>query len=220
MDQFLKKCEDSVLAGDADTAFALASEAIGGEIDILQVIESGFVSGIREVGRLWEEGEYFLPELVMGAEAVKKALSVLEPALAGQELSREVRGVGVIGTVQGDIHDIGKTLVGTMLSASGFEVYDLGTDVSPARFISEAEAREADFIGASALLTTTMPGQRALIEMLAQKGCREDFLVVVGGAPCSEDWAESIGAAGYATDAVAAVELIGRLLDGKGGRTP
>jgi corrinoid protein of di/trimethylamine methyltransferase len=214
MEDFLERCQRAVLEGDADLAYSLASEAAEQDMEILEVIENGFVRGVREVGRLWEEGSYFLPELVMGAEAVKKALSVLEPLLSERQISRGSRGIGVIGTVEGDIHDIGKTLVGTMLSASGFEIHDLGTDVSPDRFISEARTRGADFIGASALLTTTMQMQRSLIEALEQRGERKRYRVVLGGAPCSAEWAESIGADGYAKDAVSAVELVDRLLRG------
>ena len=215
MNDFLENCQSAVLKGDAEGALSLANTAVEEGMDILEVIDEGFVRGIREVGRLWDEGEYFLPELVMGAEAVKKALSVLEPVLAGRKMSREVRGVGVMGTVQGDIHDIGKTLVSTILSASGYSVFDLGTDVPPEKFILEAEARGADFIGASALLTTTMQAQKELVDLLCQRGEREKYLVIVGGAPCSSEWAEASGADGYARDAVAAVELVERLLAGK-----
>ncbi len=215
MKDFLNNCREAVLEGNAERALSLANSAVEEGMDILEVIDEGFVRGIKEVGKLWERGEYFLPELVMGAEAVKRALSVLEPVLAGRKMSREVKGVGVIGTVEGDIHDIGKTLVSTMLSASGFGVYDLGTDVPPERFISEAEARGADFIGASALLTTTMQVQRELVELLSERGQREKYLVIVGGAPCSAEWAETVGADGYARDAVAAVELAEKLLSGK-----
>jgi len=217
MREFLEKCRESVLEGDSDRAFSLASRAVDENMEILKVVDEGFVRGIREVGRLWEEGEYFLPELVMGAEAVKKALSVLEPVLASRQMSRDVKGRGVIGTVEGDIHDIGKTLVGTMLSASGFEIRDLGTDVPPGRFIDEAERMNADFIGASALLTTTMQMQKELIEVLSELGKREKYRVILGGAPCSADWAESVGADGYARDAVAAVDLVDRLLNNQGG---
>ena len=215
MNDFLENCQNAVLKGDADRALSLSHTAVEEEMDILEVIDEGFVRGIREVGKLWEEGEYFLPELVMGAEAVKKALAVLEPVLAGHKMSREVKGVGVIGTVEGDIHDIGKTLVSTMLSASGFRVYDLGTDVPPEKFINEAESRGAHFIGASALLTTTMQAQRELVELLSERGEREKYLVIVGGAPCSAEWAETVGADGYARDAVAAVDLVEKLLSGK-----
>jgi corrinoid protein of di/trimethylamine methyltransferase len=215
MEDFLKECEQAVLEGDAERAAELASRVVEGEGDIMEAIEEGFVPGIREVGRLWSEGKYFLPELVMGAEAVKKALSILEPALAAGKMARKTRGIGILGTVEGDIHDIGKTLVSTMLSARGYEVHDLGTDVPAGRFVEEAQERGADFIGASALLTTTMTAQKGIIELLESRGEREKCLVIVGGAPCSGDWAESIGADGYAADAVSAVALLERLL-GKG----
>lgn len=212
MDDFLSKCHDAVVSGDSEAAEMLAQEAIGNEAPLLDVIEEGFVKGIREVGRLWEEGTYFLPELVMGAEAVKKAMSILNPALAARQVERTAKGVIVIGTVQGDIHDIGKTLVATMLSASGFEVHDLGTDITPERFVEEAEAKNADIIGASALLTTTMRVQERIVLELEERGSRKSVMFIVGGAPCSLSWAEEIGADGYARDAVTAVGLAEKLV--------
>jgi corrinoid protein of di/trimethylamine methyltransferase len=177
---------------------------------LLEVIEDGFASGIREVGRLWEEGELFLPELVIGAEAMKSAMAVLQPALEKEQKHRERLGRVVIGTIEGDIHDIGKTLVATMLAANGFEITDLGADVPVGRFVEEAERTKADWIAISALLTTTMPGQKKVIEELEAKNIRGDIRVMVGGAPCNEEWAEEIGADGYAGDAVSAVSLARR----------
>jgi corrinoid protein of di/trimethylamine methyltransferase len=206
MEDFLKKCAEAIVAGDSDGAEKLAGEAVGGGMPPLEVIENGFVKGIREVGRLWEEGEMFLPELVMGAEAMKKAMTVLQPLLEKGE-ARETLGRVVIGTIEGDIHDIGKTLVATMLSANGFAVTDLGADVPVARFIDEAAEKEADCIAISALLTTTMNGQKRVIEELAKRSMREKVKVMVGGAPCSEAWADEVGADGYAGDAVSAVAL-------------
>jgi corrinoid protein of di/trimethylamine methyltransferase len=176
------------------------------------VIESGFVVGIREVGRLWEEGELFLPELVMGAEAMKGAMGILEPALQGTGGEHGTAGHVVIGTIEGDIHDIGKTLVATMLSANGFEITDLGADVPVSRFVEEAEAKNADCIAISALLTTTMHGQKRVVDELKSRSARGRFKVIVGGAPCSESWAEQIEADGYAGDAVAAVALVRNLV--------
>ncbi len=218
MKEFLAKCEKAVLSGDRDSALELAEEAVRGRMCLLDVVEEGFVKGIREVGRLWEEGTYFLPELVMGAEAVKRALSVINPALSGERQTMTSKGVVVIGTVEGDIHDIGKTLVATMLSASGYEVVDIGADRAPGDFAGRAEERGADFIAASALLTTTMRSQEGIIEELEKRNIRERFKVIVGGAPCSREWAEEIGADGYARSAVSAVDLVERLITdgGKG----
>lgn len=212
MESFLKDCAASVVEGDGDRAEALAGEAVDKKLPALDVIEGGFAKGIREVGRKWEEGLLFLPELVMGAEAMKRAMAVLQPALgAGGAAARESAGHVVIGTIEGDIHDIGKTLVATMLSANGFEVTDLGADVPVGRFVDEAEKREAGYIAVSALLTTTMSGQKRVVEELEKRSMKGRVKVMVGGAPCSEVWAGEIGADGYAGDAVAAVNLAKRL---------
>jgi len=216
VEEFLSKCERAVLAGDRASAVELAEEAIRSGMSLLDVVEGGFVRGIREVGRLWEEGTYFLPELVMGAEAVKGALSLINPALSGQRETMSSKGTVVIGTVQGDIHDIGKTLVATMLSAAGYRVVDIGTDRAPAEFVDRALEEEADVIAASALLTTTMISQRGIIEELGKRDVRDRFRVIVGGAPCSRIWAGEIGADGYANSAVSAVDLAGSLIRGGG----
>jgi corrinoid protein of di/trimethylamine methyltransferase len=206
MKEHLEQCMQSIVDGDSQKAAELAKLSLDKGYPVLEVIENGFARGIREVGRLWEEGELFLPELVIGAEAMKKAMEVLQPALeAGQAAER--LGRVVIGTIEGDIHDIGKTLVATMLSANGFEVNDLGADVPVKRFVDEAEKSGADWIAISALLTTTMPGQKRVIDELASRSLRGKIRVMVGGAPCSKEWAAEIGADGYAGDAVAAVAL-------------
>lgn len=205
MSEHLEKCRQAIIDGDAEKSAELARLTLDEGMEVLEVIEKGFVEGIREVGRLWEEGELFLPELVIGADAMKKAMEILQPALEGGE-SREKLGHVVIGTIEGDIHDIGKTLVATMLAANGFEVTDLGADVPVAKFVETAAEKKADWIAISALLTTTMPGQKKVIEMLSAKSV-EGVRVMVGGAPCSREWAAQIGADGYAGDAVAAVAL-------------
>jgi corrinoid protein of di/trimethylamine methyltransferase len=207
MKEHLENCRQAVIDGDADKSEELARLTLERKMDPLEVIEGGFVAGIREVGRLWEEGELFLPELVIGADAMKRAMEVLQPALEGGGGVKESLGHVVIGTIEGDIHDIGKTLVATMLSANGFEVTDLGADVPAARFVDTAREKGADWIAVSALLTTTMPGQKKVIEQLVASSLRGDVKVMVGGAPCSEEWAAQIGADGYAGDAVAAVAL-------------
>ena len=213
MEKFYSECADAVLKGDEELAEQLASKALEQGLPVLDVIENGFVRGIREVGRLWEEGELFLPELVMGAEAMKRAMAVLQPELLkGQEKKLNEAGRIVIGTIHGDIHDIGKTLVATMLSANGFEVKDLGADVPVERFVEEALKVEADCIAISALLTTTMPGQKSVVEELKKRSLRERVRVMVGGAPCSAEWAEEIDADGYAPDAVSAVSLAKELV--------
>ncbi|MBN2070816.1 MAG: corrinoid protein [Candidatus Krumholzibacteriota bacterium] len=209
----LEECRKAVLEGDQDKAAELAAATLKEGLPLLEVIEEGFVKGIREVGRLWEEGTLFLPELVMGAEAMKKAMEVLQPALEASSEKQQKAGHVVIGTIEGDIHDIGKTLVATMLAANGFEITDLGADVPALAFVDEAEKKNADCIAVSALLTTTMPGQKDVILELENRSMRKKVRVMVGGAPCDEKWAEQIGADGYAGDAVAAVSLLKKLLD-------
>ncbi|RKZ07394.1 dimethylamine corrinoid protein 3 [bacterium] len=211
MNDLYEECAKAIIDLDGDRAEELARRSIDEERPVLETIEKGFVRGIREVGRLWEEGEIFLPELVVGAEAMKRAMAVLEPRIAaGKKELADTHRV-VIGTIQGDIHDIGKTLVATMLSANGFEVHDLGADVPIGRFVEEAIASNADFIAISALLTTTMPGQKRVVEEIEKRAMRDKVRVVVGGAPCSSEWAAEIGADGYAGDAVSAVNLVKQL---------
>lgn len=199
--------QKAIVDGDGAAAGRLAAEAARTGLDLLEVIEKGYVPGLAKVGELWEQGEYFLPELISSAEAMKAAMAVLEPELRSARLKARTAGKAVIGTVEGDIHDIGKNLVASMLQAGGFEVFDLGADVKLERFIEQAEAVGADFICLSALLTTTMANQRRLIELLKQKDLRAKYRVLVGGAPASQKWAEEIGADGYAENAVAAVKL-------------
>ena len=213
MADFFDECADAVLKGDSELAASLASRAVEEGMPALEVIEKGFVKGIREVGRLWEEGTIFLPELVMGAEAMKKAMAVLQPELMkGASGSLPEPQKVVIGTIHGDIHDIGKTLVATMLSANGFEVEDLGADVPVERFVQTAVDKGAKCIAISALLTTTMPGQKNVIEELDKRNLKGKIKVMVGGAPCSTEWAREIGADGYASDAVSAVALAKELI--------
>jgi corrinoid protein of di/trimethylamine methyltransferase len=206
MKEHLERCMQAVIDGDSQETAELARLSLDRGYPVLEVIEKGFARGIREVGRLWEEGELFLPELVIGAEAMKRAMEILRPSIA-QGQAADKHGRVVIGTIEGDIHDIGKTLVATMLSANGFEVTDLGADVPVGRFVDEAERSGADWIAVSALLTTTMPGQKRVIDELASRSLRGKIRVMVGGAPCSKEWAMEIGADGYAGDAVAAVAL-------------
>ena len=201
--------QQSVVDGDIDGARALAAQALAAGVDPLELIEHGFSAGIREVGELWEEGEYFLPELIQGAEAMQAAMEVLRPALDAGSGGSEPVGRVVIGTVQGDLHDIGKSLVATLLSAHGFEVHDLGADVSVSAFVEKAQETGADIVAASALLTTTMPVQQWLVEELRDAGITA--AVMIGGAPTGPGWAAEIGAH-YAENAQRAVELARELV--------
>ena len=206
MKEFLSRCERAVLEGDSEVASRLASETLKKKYELLTVIEKGFSAGVREAGVLWEKGEYFLPELAFSAEAMKAAMAILQPELLKQGGAR-TKGRVLIGTVQGDIHDIGKSLVTTMLLANNYEVVDLGANVPHSTFVDEVAARKPDFLGLSAMLTTTMLGQREVLKLLKENGLREGVKVLVGGAPTSEAWSKEIGADGQGESAVAAVEL-------------
>lgn len=210
--EMLDKLAEAVIKGETDDAEALAKEALEKGLDPLQCITEGLTKGIQKVGELFASGEYFLPELVIGADAMKTALDILEPALVGDQ-AREVVGTIVLGTVEGDLHEIGKTLVGTMLTANGFKVIDIGVDKPASEFIDAVKASGANLVGASALLTTTMLQQEKLISALKDAGLREQVMVMVGGAPVTESYAKQIGADGYAENAISAVDLAMRLVD-------
>ena len=196
----------AVIDGDAAQARRLAQSWAASGGDPLQAIELGFAPGIRRVGELWEEGEYFLPELIQGAEAMKSALEALEPSLRASRADRPERGSVVIGTVQGDLHDIGKGLVATLLSAHGFTVHDLGSDVPVAAFVAETRRVRASIVAASALLTTTMLVQRDLVRAVRDAGFEWAPRVMVGGAPTTPAWAQEIGAV-HAENALRAVTV-------------
>ncbi len=206
------KLAQALIDGEPEDAEDLAKQALDQGLDPLTCINEGLTKGIQRVGELFASGEYFLPELIIGAEAMKRALAVLEPAMVGDQ-SREVVGTVVLGTVEGDMHEIGKTLVGTMLIANGFKVIDLGVDQSADKFVAAVKENDAEIVGASALLTTTMLQQSKLIEALEEAGLREQVKVMVGGAPVTESFASEIGADGYAEDAISAVDLAFRLVD-------
>jgi corrinoid protein of di/trimethylamine methyltransferase len=206
-DELLAAMRQSILDGDPDRSAALAREAIALSLPPLDAIRHGFVPGLDQVGEGFGRGDLFLPDLVMAGEAMKAATAVLEPELQRTGARRETLGRIVLGTVAGDIHEIGKTLVSTMLSAAGFEVHDVGVDVPAEVFAQTAADRNADIVGLSALLTTTMIAQRDVVAALDARGLRPRVRVMVGGAPVTRAWAEEIGADGYGEDAVAAVAL-------------
>ncbi len=214
-EELFKQMAQSIIEGEKEMAEELAKKAIEVGIPPLDAITKGFVVGVNYIGDLFGKGEAFLPELVMAGEAMKAAVSVLEPELKKLGKAREMMGRVVLATVEGDIHEIGKTLVGTMLSASGFEVVDLGVDQPAEKIIGKALEIDANLIGMSALLTTTMVRQREVIEELDKEGLRPRIKVMVGGAPITKDWAEKIRADGTSEDAIGAVQLAKRLV-GKG----
>ena len=202
----------SIVDGAPDNASALADKALKLGIAPLDAINKGFVPGLNYIGEQFSHGEVFLPDLVMSGQAMKAAMAVLEPEMQKRGTQREILGKVVLGTVKGDIHEIGKTLVSTLLSATGFQVFDLGVDVPIELFAEKASELQADIVGVSALLTTTMQGQKGVLESLDRHGLRPKVKMIVGGAPVTRDWAEKIGADGYGQDAMAAVALAKSLL--------
>lgn len=202
----------SIIEGEAEMAADLAQEAIAGGVDPLEAIDRGYVPGIDHVGREFAIENMFLPELVLAGEAMKAAIAVLEPEMQRTGAEREIHGTVVLAAAHGDIHDIGKSLVGTMLSASGFRVFDLGVDVPVETVVHKVREVNADLVGVSALLTTTMTGQREVVEALTAAGLREQVKVMVGGAPCTPEWAAEIGADGFGEDAARAVSLARELV--------
>jgi len=209
--EIYQKMSQSIIDGDTELAAALARDSIEAGIDPLESINRGFVIGVNQVGNQFSCGEAFLPELVMAGEAMKAAVQVLEPEMARRGSKREILGKVVLATVEGDIHEIGKTLVGTMLTASGFQVFDLGVDVPSAKIVEKTRLEKADIVALSALLTTTMVKQREVVEALAASGLRSTVKVMVGGAPVTHEWVEKIGADGYSEDAIGAVNAAIRL---------
>jgi len=211
-DEMYKKLAQAVIDGEPEDAVALAKEALAQGLDPMECITQGLTKGIQEVGTLFSCGDYFLPELIIGAEAMKDALAILEPALLADQ-KRDVVANVVLGTVEGDVHEIGKTLVGTMLTANGFKVTDIGVDKPAAEFIKAIKETGATIVGVSALLTTTMLQQEKIIRALEEAGLRNEVKVMVGGAPVTASYAKQIGADGYADDAISAVALAMRLAD-------
>jgi len=201
----------SLVAGDPDAVVAGTRKALDGGVEPLAIIEGGLVPGMRIVGDKYATGEYFLPNLIVSASGMKQAMALLGPELKARRQELKSSGTVVIGTVRGDIHEIGKSLVATMLAANGFEVHDLGVDVPADTFVTRVRETGATLVGLSALLTTTMHGQKDVIHALEAAGLRGQVKVMVGGAPVNKKWADDIGADGWAQDAVAAVDLATRL---------
>lgn len=207
----IKAIYDAILEGEIEVAEDKANDALASGIKPLSIAQEGCIKAIENVGALFEKGDYFLPQLIASAEAMKAAMSIVEPHFDIDEKTESLGRV-LIGTVAKDIHDIGKNMVATMLQASGFEVVDLGVDVSSENFVKNCKELQPQVIGLSALLTTTMPYQEEVIKLLKQAGLRDDVKVIVGGAPVSKGWAKDIGADAFAEDAVRAVGEIKSLL--------
>jgi len=201
---------EAIVKGDVALATEIAKKGLSEGIDPLELLNQGFIPGINKVGDLFDVGTLFIPELILSANAMQNAADIINAAIP--ENNRQVQGRFLIGTVEGDVHDIGKTIVVSLLKASGFEVKDLGRDVSTDRFIKEADDFKADIIGTSSLLTTTMPAQQKLEEALKKAGLKERYKTMVGGAPVTQRWANKIGADAFAENASACVRLAKELL--------
>jgi 5-methyltetrahydrofolate--homocysteine methyltransferase len=206
----LNQLKDAILRGDAKAAVAVTREALEASVDPLEMVTKYMIPAMDEVGRRFECQEYFVPELLIAARAMKGALELIRPLLTAS--GAPSAGCVVIGTVRGDLHDIGKNLVASMLEGAGFDVFDLGTDVSPQKFLSEAKAKKANIVALSALLTTTMTSMRTTIEEFKREGVRERFKFMIGGAPVTQDYAEQIGADGFSENANGAVAVARRLV--------
>jgi trimethylamine corrinoid protein len=211
-DDTFSAMRQSIIDGAPSTAADLAQHAIAHGTAPLDAINNGYVPGMHDVGEQFARGQMYLPDMMASAEAMRAAMAVLDPELKKQGAERPKAGIVVLGTTKGDIHEIGKTLVGTLLTAHGFQVHDLGVDVSGEKFAAKAKEVGADIVGISALLTTTMRNQKTVIEALVQSGLRAQLKVMVGGAPVTRRWADEIGADGYAKDAMSAVALARELM--------
>jgi 5-methyltetrahydrofolate--homocysteine methyltransferase len=206
----LTRLTDAILTGDAKGAVAIAKEALDENVDPQELVNKYMIPAMDEMGRRFETGDCFVPELLISARAMKAALELIRPLLAAS--GAEPLGRVVIGTVKGDLHDIGKNLVASMLEGAGFAVADLGVDVPPEKFIAEIREKEAQLVALSTLLTTTMPNMKTIIEELSKAGVRERVKVIVGGAPVTQRFADEIGADGYSDNANGAVGLARRLV--------
>jgi len=210
MDQVLKDIYAGVIDGQSALVQEKVKDALASGLNPGVILNEGMIAAMREVGRRFEEGEFYVPEMLIAARAMQSGLALLKPHL--QQSDIKSAGKVVIGTVKGDLHDIGKNLVAMMLEGAGFEIYDLGTDVTPQKFIETARSVDADIIAMSALLTTTMTNMKVTIDALTEAGLRSSLKVMVGGAPITDQYAAQIGADGYAVDASRAVSVAKSLL--------
>ncbi len=203
MSSEIEKIFEGILDGNSKLVVEMINQAIAAGVAPASILNDGMIAAMAQVGKLFEEGEYFVPEMLIAARAMQRGLDVLKPFLSEDDVQSP--GKVVIGTVKGDLHDIGKNLVAMMLEGAAFEVIDLGTDVSPERFIEAVKTNNAQIIAMSALLTTTMPNMKTTIEALKEVGIRDQVKVLIGGAPITQSYADQIGADGFAEDASRAV---------------
>jgi 5-methyltetrahydrofolate--homocysteine methyltransferase len=215
----LEEMADAVINRDKEACAKLADKAIKEDLDPIEAIQEGFAKGMEVVGNNFECGKIYLPEMMSSAQAMNLGVKVLEPALATKSPEAvKKEGKIILATVQGDMHDIGKNIVKLIMSTAGFEIIDLGRNVKVERIIDEAQDKKADIIALSALMTTTMGYMPVLIEELTEMGFKQDFKVMVGGAPVTEKWVKQIGADGYARDAIGAVKVAKELVKNKIGK--
>jgi len=212
--EILKNIGKSLMAGDDQKITEEVAQAIAEGIPTTQILDDGLIAGMNVVGARFREHDMFLPEVLLSARAMTAGVTLLKPLLIAEEVPS--RGKVVLGSVQGDLHDIGKNLVGIMLEGAGFEVVDLGIDVPPEKFIEAAITQNASIIGLSSLLTTTMDIMKGVVSLVGERGVSDQIKVIVGGAPLSEEFAQSIGAQGYAYDAANAVEKVIELMEKEG----
>ena len=209
--EILKNIAESLMAGDDKKITEEVAQAIKEGIPTIEILDNGLIAGMNVVGVKFRDHDMFLPEVLMSARAMTAGVTLLKPLMIAENVSS--RGRVVLGSVQGDLHDIGKNLVGIMLEGAGFEVVDLGIDVPPEKFIEAAITEDASIIGLSSLLTTTMDIMKGVVKLVGERGLSEKVQVIVGGAPLSEEFAQSIGAQGYAYDAANAVEKVISLME-------
>jgi corrinoid protein of di/trimethylamine methyltransferase len=214
-EQILENLAVAIVEGDEDKAVENAKAAMEAKLDPLETVENGLSKGMDDIGEKFGKGEVFLPELLMAANAFKSAMEILKPELEAQQMQTAQQGTILIGTVKGDVHNIGKDIVSTVLETKGFNVVDIGVDNDTLSIIQEAEKADADVIALSCLMTTTMPAQREFIEVLEEMNLREKYFVVVGGGPVTQEWADEIKADGYGESAVEAPALVKELISKK-----
>ncbi len=214
-EQILEKLAAAVVDGEEEEAKILARAAVNSQVEPLEAIEKGLSKGMEIVGGQFDSGEVYLPELLMAAASFNAAMAILTPEIEAQKKQVAKMGKVLIGTVKGDVHSIGKDIVTSVLDTSGFEVMDMGVDNSSLEIIQEAEKIHADVIALSSLMTTTMPGQKEVIDMLKEMGLREKYFVIIGGGPVNQTWADRIGADGYGRSAIDSAALVKELIAGK-----
>lgn len=208
--EILKQLADLLIKGDADEVKRLAQEAIDSGTSAEEILNNGLMAGMSVIGKKFKANEVYIPEVLIAARAMKAGMAVIEPLL--NESGVEPKATVCVGTVKGDLHDIGKNLVCMMLEGAGYKVVDLGVDVAPEQFVTAIKENNAEALGLSALLTTTMTAMGSTIEAFEEAGCRDQVKIVVGGAPLTQSFADEVGADGYAADAASAVDVLGELL--------